>query len=37
MALDLLRGSKDIDDPSHLQLLKDTCATAFVGKLFGEG
>lgn len=37
MALDLLRETKDVDDLSRLQLLKDTCATAFVGKLYGEG
>ncbi|KAF8123446.1 cytochrome P450 [Boletus edulis] len=30
MALDLLRATKDVDDPSQLQLSKDTCATAFV-------
>ncbi|KAG6370802.1 cytochrome P450 [Boletus reticuloceps] len=31
MALDLLRATKDVDDPSQLQLSKDTCVTAFVG------
>ncbi|KAG8212997.1 cytochrome P450 [Butyriboletus roseoflavus] len=30
VALDLLKKIKDVDDPSQLQLLKDTCATAFV-------
>ncbi|KAF8123441.1 cytochrome P450 [Boletus edulis] len=30
MALDLLRATKDVDDPSQLQLSKDTCATAFL-------
>ncbi|KAG8213046.1 cytochrome P450 [Butyriboletus roseoflavus] len=30
VALDLLKNTKDVDDPSQLQLLKDTCATAFV-------
>lgn len=37
MALDLLKDIKDIEDPSRLQLLRDTCATAFVGELSGEG
>ena len=37
MAIELLRSTKDVDDLSRLQLLKDTCATAFVGKLNGEG
>ena len=32
MALDLLRGIKDGDHSPQLQLVKDTCATAFVGK-----
>jgi hypothetical protein len=36
MAVDLLRGTGD-DDLSRLQLLRDTCATAFVGKFYGEG
>ena len=31
MAIDLLRAAKD-GDPEQLQLLRDTCATAFVGK-----
>ncbi|KAF9234009.1 cytochrome P450 [Melanogaster broomeanus] len=30
MAIDLLKSMKGADDPSHLQLVKDTCATAFV-------
>ncbi|KAG9318013.1 cytochrome P450 [Chiua virens] len=30
VAFDLLRRAKDVDDPSQLQLIKDTCATAFV-------
>lgn len=30
MALELLKG---INDPAQLQILKDSCATAFVGKL----
>ncbi|KAG6370812.1 cytochrome P450 [Boletus reticuloceps] len=30
VALDLLRSTKDVDDLSQLQLLKETCATAFV-------
>lgn len=34
MGLDLLKG---VDDPSQLQLLKDTCATAFIGKFFKDG
>ncbi|KAF9239604.1 cytochrome P450 [Melanogaster broomeanus] len=28
MAIDLLRSMKGADDPSHLQLVKETCATA---------
>ena len=36
MALDLLRGTRD-DDLSRLRLLRDACATAFVGKLYDEG
>ena len=31
MAIDLLRATED-DDLEQLQLLKETCATAFVGK-----
>ncbi|KAG9318131.1 cytochrome P450 [Chiua virens] len=30
VALDMLKGLKDINDASELQLLRDTCATAFV-------
>ncbi|KAG9318156.1 cytochrome P450 [Chiua virens] len=30
VALDLLKRNKNINDPSQLQLIKDTCATAFV-------
>ncbi|KAF8123450.1 cytochrome P450 [Boletus edulis] len=30
MAFGLLRATKDVDDPSQLQLSKDTCATAFI-------
>ena len=37
MALDLLKSTKDDDDPSRLQLIKDTCATAFVGELCDKG
>ncbi|KAF9228600.1 cytochrome P450 [Gyrodon lividus] len=29
MAVDLLRNTKGAGDPSHLQLVKETCATAF--------
>ena len=36
VALDLLRATKDVDDLARLQPLKDMCATAFVGKLYGE-
>lgn len=36
MALDLLKDIKD-DDHSRLQLVRDSCATAFVGKIHGGG
>ena len=35
IASNLLRGMNEADHPSQLQLLKDTCATAFVGELLG--